>query len=118
MPSKLLIAAPEAAYEVCYTTPFGIHIEGEIRINGRELHFGATLRSGSLPGLRQYDQRYRRLPVDCQSGAPGSKGVCVSVAALVGFLIAIPAGAYAVAVMGLIGPALGAAGFTRSSLAL
>ncbi len=37
MPSKLLIAAPEAAYEVCYTTPFGIHIEGEIRINGREV---------------------------------------------------------------------------------
>ncbi len=44
------------------------------------------------------------------------KEFVVSVAALVGFLIAIPAGAYAVAVMGLIGPALGAAGFTPLQL--
>jgi hypothetical protein len=40
----------------------------------------------------------------------------VPVAALVGFLIAIPAGAYSVAVMGLIGPALGEAGFTPLQL--
>ena len=44
------------------------------------------------------------------------KSLVVPVAALVGFLIAIPAGAYAVAVMGLIGPALGAAGFTPLQL--
>lgn len=44
------------------------------------------------------------------------KGIVVPVAALVGFLIAIPAGAYSVAVMGLIGPALGAAGFTPLQL--
>jgi hypothetical protein len=39
------------------------------------------------------------------------ESLVVPVAALLGFLIAIPAGAYSVAVMGLIGPALASAGF-------
>jgi hypothetical protein len=43
------------------------------------------------------------------AAAPGS--LVVTAAALLGFLIAIPAGAYSVAVMGLVGPALASAGF-------
>ena len=37
MPSKLLIAAAEAAHSACHTTPFGVHLEGEIRVNGAEV---------------------------------------------------------------------------------
>ncbi|GGP18001.1 dihydrolipoyl dehydrogenase [Silvimonas iriomotensis] len=37
MPSKLLIAAAEAAHEARHTAPFGVHIDGEIRIDGREV---------------------------------------------------------------------------------
>ncbi len=43
-------------------------------------------------------------------------GIVVPVTALVGFLIAIPAGAYSVAVMALIGPVLGEAGFSPLQL--
>jgi len=42
--------------------------------------------------------------------------IVVPVAAIVGFLIAVPAGAYSVAVMGLLGPALAAAGFSPLQL--
>lgn len=37
MPSKLLIAAAEAAHEARHTSAFGVHIDGEIRIDGREV---------------------------------------------------------------------------------
>lgn len=37
MPSKLLIAAAEAAHEARHTAAFGVHVDGEIRIDGREV---------------------------------------------------------------------------------
>jgi dihydrolipoamide dehydrogenase len=37
MPSKLLIAAAEAAHAASRTAPFGVHIDGAIRIDGREV---------------------------------------------------------------------------------
>jgi dihydrolipoamide dehydrogenase len=37
MPSKLLIAAAEAAHAARRTTPFGIHVEGAVRVDGREV---------------------------------------------------------------------------------
>jgi len=37
MPSKLLIAAAEAAHAAAHTAPFGVHIDGVIRIDGREV---------------------------------------------------------------------------------
>ncbi|XZG71939.1 dihydrolipoyl dehydrogenase [Chitinibacteraceae bacterium HSL-7] len=37
MPSKLLIAAADAAHELRHTAPFGVHIDGDIRIDGREV---------------------------------------------------------------------------------
>lgn len=37
MPSKLLIAAAEAAHELRHTAPFGVHVDGPIRIDGREV---------------------------------------------------------------------------------
>ncbi|REG49584.1 dihydrolipoamide dehydrogenase [Paraburkholderia sp. BL6669N2] len=37
MPSKLLIAAAEAAHSAAHTAPFGVHVEGSIRIDGREV---------------------------------------------------------------------------------
>jgi dihydrolipoamide dehydrogenase len=37
MPSKLLIAAGEAAHAARHTAPFGVHIDGAIRIDGREV---------------------------------------------------------------------------------
>lgn len=37
MPSKLLIAAAEAAHELRHTAAFGVHVDGEIRIDGREV---------------------------------------------------------------------------------
>ncbi len=37
MPSKLLIAAAEAAHSASHTAPFGVHLEGQIRIDGVEV---------------------------------------------------------------------------------
>jgi dihydrolipoamide dehydrogenase len=37
MPSKLLIAAAEAAHAASRTAPFGVHVDGVIRIDGREV---------------------------------------------------------------------------------
>jgi dihydrolipoamide dehydrogenase len=37
MPSKLLIAAAEAAHAASRTAPFGVHVDGKIRIDGREV---------------------------------------------------------------------------------
>jgi dihydrolipoamide dehydrogenase len=37
MPSKLLIAAAEAAHHASNTAPFGVHVDGVIRIDGREV---------------------------------------------------------------------------------
>ncbi|VFR55496.1 Dihydrolipoamide dehydrogenase [plant metagenome] len=37
MPSKLLIAAAEAAHAAAHTAPFGVHVDGTIRIEGREV---------------------------------------------------------------------------------
>src|SRR5258705_1615673 len=35
MPSKLLIAAAETAHAASRTAPFGVHVDGAIRIDGR-----------------------------------------------------------------------------------
>jgi dihydrolipoamide dehydrogenase len=37
MPSKLLIAAAGAAHDAARTAPFGVHVDGTIRIDGREV---------------------------------------------------------------------------------
>jgi len=37
MPSKLLIAAAHAAYMASHAEPFGIHIDGNVRVEGREV---------------------------------------------------------------------------------
>jgi len=37
MPSKLLIAAAEAAHAASHTGPFGVHVDGQIRVDGREV---------------------------------------------------------------------------------
>lgn len=37
MPSKLLIAAAEAAHSAAHTTPFGIFVDGEVRIDGEKV---------------------------------------------------------------------------------
>jgi dihydrolipoamide dehydrogenase len=37
MPSKLLIAAAEAAHEISHTSAFGVHVDGQVRIDGREV---------------------------------------------------------------------------------
>jgi dihydrolipoamide dehydrogenase len=37
MPSKLLIAAAEAAHDASRTAAFGVHVDGTIRIDGREV---------------------------------------------------------------------------------
>jgi dihydrolipoamide dehydrogenase len=37
MPSKLLIAAAEAAHAARRTAPFGVHVDGGVRIDGREV---------------------------------------------------------------------------------
>ena len=37
MPSKLLIAAAEAAHSAAHTAPFGIHIDGKVKVNGKEV---------------------------------------------------------------------------------
>ena len=35
MPSKLLIAASEAAHDASHAAEFGVHIQGRLQINGR-----------------------------------------------------------------------------------
>ncbi len=37
MPSKLLIAAAEVAHEARHTAAFGVHVDGPVRIDGREV---------------------------------------------------------------------------------
>jgi dihydrolipoamide dehydrogenase len=37
MPSKLLIAAAEAAHAAAHGAPFGVHIDGAVRVDGREV---------------------------------------------------------------------------------
>src|SRR5690606_27694385 len=37
MPSKLLIAAAEAAHAARHGAPFGVHIDGQVRVDGREV---------------------------------------------------------------------------------
>ncbi|HEY9278663.1 MAG TPA: dihydrolipoyl dehydrogenase, partial [Eoetvoesiella sp.] len=37
MPSKLLIAAADAAHTAAHTAPFGVHVDGEVRVNGVEV---------------------------------------------------------------------------------
>lgn len=37
MPSKLLIAAAEVAHSAQHMDPFGVHVDGEIRVNGKEV---------------------------------------------------------------------------------
>ncbi|MGE8473778.1 MAG: FAD-dependent oxidoreductase, partial [Paraburkholderia hospita] len=37
MPSKLLIAAAEAAHAARSMAPFGVHVDGAVRVDGREV---------------------------------------------------------------------------------
>ncbi|MCP2040462.1 dihydrolipoamide dehydrogenase [Neisseria sp. HSC-16F19] len=37
MPSKLLIAAAEAAHHARHTAPFGVHVDGDVRVDGHEV---------------------------------------------------------------------------------
>ena len=37
MPSKLLIAAAEAAHHARHTTPFGVHVDGAVRVDGAQV---------------------------------------------------------------------------------
>ena len=37
MPSKLLIAAAQAAHAAQHTSAFGVHVDGQVRINGQEV---------------------------------------------------------------------------------
>lgn len=37
MPSKLLIAAAEAAHTASHTAPFGVHVDGTVRVDGRQV---------------------------------------------------------------------------------
>jgi len=37
MPSKLLIAAAEAAHSARHTAPFGVHVDGSVRVDGAEV---------------------------------------------------------------------------------
>jgi dihydrolipoamide dehydrogenase len=37
MPSKLLIAAGEAAHAAAHGAPFGVHVDGKVRVDGREV---------------------------------------------------------------------------------
>ncbi len=37
MPSKLLIAAADAAYHARHTAPFGVHVDGQVRVDGAEV---------------------------------------------------------------------------------
>jgi len=37
MPSKLLIAAAEAAHHAAHTAPFGVHVDGTVRVDGQEV---------------------------------------------------------------------------------
>lgn len=37
MPSKLLIAAAEAAHTALHMDPFGVHVQGEVVVNGKEV---------------------------------------------------------------------------------
>jgi dihydrolipoamide dehydrogenase len=37
MPSKLLIAAAEVAHTAQHMTPFGVHLDGVVRVNGKEV---------------------------------------------------------------------------------
>lgn len=37
MPSKLLIAAADAAHAASHTAPFGVHLQGELHIDGQEV---------------------------------------------------------------------------------
>jgi dihydrolipoamide dehydrogenase len=37
MPSKLLIAAAEAAHHATHTAPFGVHVDGTVRVDGKEV---------------------------------------------------------------------------------
>ncbi|AOB31001.1 dihydrolipoamide dehydrogenase [Bordetella sp. H567] len=37
MPSKLMIAAAEAAHAAAHGAPFGVHLDGKVRVDGREV---------------------------------------------------------------------------------
>lgn len=37
MPSKLLIAAAEAAHMASHMSPFGVHVQGSVRVNGKQV---------------------------------------------------------------------------------
>ncbi len=37
MPSKLLIAAAEAAHTASHMSPFGVHVQGSVRVNGKQV---------------------------------------------------------------------------------
>ena len=37
MPSKLLIAAAEAAHSAAHTEPFGVFVDGDVRVDGKKV---------------------------------------------------------------------------------
>src|SRR4030095_10991219 len=50
MPSKLLIAAADAAHQVAHAGRFGIRVPDGVRIDGRALLQGVRRERGGLPG--------------------------------------------------------------------
>jgi dihydrolipoamide dehydrogenase len=60
MPSKLLIAAAEAAHAARRTAPFGVHVDGEVRVDGREV----------MQRLKSERDRFVGFVVDTVEGLP------------------------------------------------
>ncbi|MBM3115706.1 dihydrolipoyl dehydrogenase [Jeongeupia naejangsanensis] len=60
MPSKLLIAAAEAAHEARHTAPFGVHVVGDIVIDGREV----------MDRVRRERDRFVSFVLDSVDGIP------------------------------------------------
>ncbi len=60
MPSKLLIAAAEAAHSAAHTTPFGVFVDGEVRIDGEKV----------MQRVRDERERFVGFVLDAVDGIP------------------------------------------------
>jgi len=60
MPSKLLIAAAEAAHSVAHTEPFGVFIDGDVHIDGKKV----------MQRIRDERDRFVGFVVDAVDGIP------------------------------------------------
>ncbi|MFT6987355.1 MAG: dihydrolipoamide dehydrogenase [Psychromonas sp.] len=60
MPSKLLIAAADAAHNAAHTAPFGVFIDGEIRVDGQKV----------MQRIRDERDRFVGFVVDAVEGIP------------------------------------------------